>query len=554
MKLTILAATICALAAVTSPVSAQSQSGPPVAAYAFSEGTGTTTADSSGNGNTATLMNGPTWTTGVFGNAVAFADTSQWVQVTASETLQLTTAFTIEGWVYPTTTGFFPIWSQGTTVGDRWLAVQNGYPAFVASLTTGYAGVWSPTTVPLNTWTHVAVTYDGTILHLYVNGTEVNSLADTFSLPSSLQPITLGPIVGALDEVRLYRTALTASEVALDSLTALDASSPFQVSFQTPANGAIGILTTPITAGFSRAADGSTVTTSTFELRDSSHKLVTATVGYDPTTDRATLTPTSAPTPLTDYTARVVGGTGGVTDGNGQALASDVTWTFRTAAAATDPVASYAFSEGTGTTTADDSGNGNTAALMNGPTWTTGVFGNAVAFANTSQWVEVTPGETLQLTTAFTIEGWVYPTMTGFFPIWAQGTTVGDRWLAVQNGYPAFVASLTTGYAGVWSPTTVPLNTWTHVAVTYDGAILHLYVNGTEVNSLVDTFSLPSSLQPITLGPVVGALDEVRLYRTALTASEVARDRDAAIVATNAAINAPNAAKKAHPSHPAHPK
>jgi hypothetical protein len=99
------------------------------------------------------------------------------------------------------------------------------------------------------------------------------------------------------------------------------------------------------------------------------------------------------------------------------------------------------------------------------------------------------------------------------------------------------VASLTTGYTAVWSPTTVPLNTWTHVAVTYDGAILHLYVNGTEMNSQTDTFSLPSSLQPIILGPVVGALDEVRLYRTALTASEVARDKDTSIAPCTYQVN-----------------
>jgi len=42
----------------------------PLAAYwHFDEGTGTFTADSTGNGNNGTLVNGPSWITGMFSNA-----------------------------------------------------------------------------------------------------------------------------------------------------------------------------------------------------------------------------------------------------------------------------------------------------------------------------------------------------------------------------------------------------------------------------------------------------------------------------------------------------
>ena len=47
---------------------------------------------------------------------------------------------------------------------------------------------------------------------------------------------------------------------------------------ETPANGAVGVLTTPITATFSEAANAATVTTSTVQLRDSSNTLIAATV------------------------------------------------------------------------------------------------------------------------------------------------------------------------------------------------------------------------------------------------------------------------------------
>jgi len=48
-----------------------SPSSEPRAAFAFSEGTGTSVADVTGNGNTGTLFNGPVWTSsGKYGNGL----------------------------------------------------------------------------------------------------------------------------------------------------------------------------------------------------------------------------------------------------------------------------------------------------------------------------------------------------------------------------------------------------------------------------------------------------------------------------------------------------
>jgi hypothetical protein len=74
-------------------------------------------------------------------------------------------------------------------------------------------------------------------------------------------------------------------------------------------------------------------------------------------------------------------------------------------------VAAYGFDEGSGTTVADASGNGN-AGTITGATWTTGGrFGNALLFDGTTSVVTVPDAASLRPTTGMTVEAWVYPTV-----------------------------------------------------------------------------------------------------------------------------------------------
>jgi hypothetical protein len=74
------------------------------------------------------------------------------------------------------------------------------------------------------------------------------------------------------------------------------------------------------------------VTSATFELRDSAGALVTASVSYDAPTRTATLVPATPLIAARVYTARVRGGAVDprVEDLAGNGLAADVTWTFAT--------------------------------------------------------------------------------------------------------------------------------------------------------------------------------------------------------------------------------
>ena len=70
--------------------------------------------------------------------------------------------------------------------------------------------------------------------------------------------------------------------------------------------------------------------------------------------------------------------------------------------------AAYGFNEGTGTTTADMSGNGITGQLQ-GATWTgSGKHGNALSFNGTSSYVDLGTPASLQSTGSMTWSAWVY--------------------------------------------------------------------------------------------------------------------------------------------------
>jgi len=113
-------------------------------------------------------------------------------------------------------------------------------------------------------------------------------------------------------------------------------------------------------------------------------------------------------------------------------------------------------------------------------------YGNAASSAlTTNLWAN-----------AWTIEGWVYPTATSTGFIASRSTTsftTTDYGLYVQNSGGAAVQPIFTNGPGNYyntSSITCPLNTWTHVAVTYDGARSNIYVGGLVGNSMsMSTFS-----------------------------------------------------------------
>lgn len=195
-----------------------------VAAYGFEEGSGSTVSDISGNGNTGAIS-GATWTTaGYYGKALLFSGTNSVVTVNNSASLDLTTGMTLEAWVLPS--AFNPaVWQcvvlKPDNSGSLDYALQGASRATPQAPSLGLSflqnNLFAPSVLPLNTWSHLAGTFDGTTVRLYVNGVQVASQAQSGTIGTSTQPLSIGMNwAGMIDELRIYNRALGASEIQAD--------------------------------------------------------------------------------------------------------------------------------------------------------------------------------------------------------------------------------------------------------------------------------------------------------------------------------------------------
>ena len=175
------------------------------------------------------------------------------------------------------------------------------------------------------------------------------------------------------------------------------------------------------------------------------------------------------------------------------ATATAVTVTVNNAvtAPAAGLMAAYGFNEGSGTTTADNSARGHTGSLSNTAWTAAGHAGSALTFNGSSSWVAVPDSPDFDLTTGLTLEAWLNPTsVTGWRTVVLK-EAVGDLayGLYANDEGTQPVVSLrsggTTTVAG--SPSRLAVNTWSHLAATYDGVTQRLFVNGVQVGAQART-------------------------------------------------------------------
>jgi fibronectin type 3 domain-containing protein len=197
---------------------------PTLAAYwQLNEGGGLTAFDSSGNGMNGSLVNGPTWTTGRVGGALSFDGVNDHVTTNLTENL---TNWTVAAWVWsPAAPTSAP--ASGPVNRDQNLQINwnHEYPNFQGTVALSVGGQWYSASfgaLAANTWYHLVGTYDGDTLRAYVNGVLMTANTAPSGNPSfESLPLEIGAHAGApqyfngvVDDVRIYRRALSAAEIA----------------------------------------------------------------------------------------------------------------------------------------------------------------------------------------------------------------------------------------------------------------------------------------------------------------------------------------------------
>ena len=170
-------------------------------------------------------------------------------------------------------------------------------------------------------------------MRLYVNGSQVSSLAETGNILTSTNALQIGGdsifgqyFSGLIDDVRVYNQALTQSQIQSDMNTPVAEVAP-TVTSESPASGAANVaVSTTVTATFNEVVQASTIS---LTLKNSSGSSVAGSVSYNSSTNTATLTPSAALAYNTTYTATV----SGAQNNSGVAMSSPFTWSFTTDAA-----------------------------------------------------------------------------------------------------------------------------------------------------------------------------------------------------------------------------
>jgi predicted GH43/DUF377 family glycosyl hydrolase len=196
-----------------------------------------------------------------------------------------------------------------------------------------------------------------------------------------------------------------------------------------------------------------------------------------------------------------------------------------------DPVSYWKLDEGSGTTVSDMIGNNN--GTINGATWSTGKYGNALSFDGVDDYVSIpesgipsgASGEEL------TVEFWLNANDLSN----TKGVIgIDNEWLiSLENNGQIWIRTWGNNNGGTTS--TISTGTWYHIAVIWIvGSEFKVYVNGelwtSNTTSTTDTSS--DTGNSLMIGQILsggslwgnrfnGYLDEIVIYDRALSSSEI---------------------------------
>jgi hypothetical protein len=198
----------------------------------FDEGQGGIVADASSYHNDGVIKGNPKWVAGQFGTALDLDGIGDTVEIAHADSLNITTAVTMEMWVKVATAGgdgnqagiekglweggeysLYPVYGGGT------LAQFNDLPEGCDDEITGR-------NMRDNAWHHLAGVWDGDMIFLYMDGKVDRSSPCKGELATNQKNVYVGSragnqrfLIATVDEVRIYNRGLTEEEIQRDMET-----------------------------------------------------------------------------------------------------------------------------------------------------------------------------------------------------------------------------------------------------------------------------------------------------------------------------------------------
>ena len=532
-----------------------------IGVWHFDENTGATAHDASSMGNDGQLLGQlPLWSPdGRFGYAVDFNGDNNYLHVPGDASLNIdsaTGAITIEAWIYPR--------NDGNDNRRRGLVAKQAmagptapcnYQMFLdedGNLGFSSNGVgWSQehassVAIPFGEWSYVAVTLNAADdrAHFYRNGVLSDEIDGVAFAPANDGILTIGTsgrllecFNGYMDEVRITRRELTDTEISnnyshiggglhfwkiaatdcannttvseVRSFTIGDANDP-TVMLISPANGAVAVYPHMEIK---------------FDVIDESP--VTYMIYGDATPSATDL---------------LCAGTG--------AKSCGVVYDWTAAPLEPEPpftAGLWNFDQASGTTVTDNSYNGNTGTLMNGPLRIPdGRFGRGIDFDGINDYITIpdinNSLDVNPVTGALTMEAWIHPDSLGE-GIYRAIISKRDRAIPTMVNYALYLDQTDgalTLYNGNYvagdgyyiSSVIPPLHEWSYVAVSLNATegVLRFYLNGELKDEISGASFGPTHDAELTIGAsrtsagdrcFDGRIDDVRLTKRVLSDEEI---------------------------------
>lgn len=197
-------------------------------------------------------------------------------------------------------------------------------------------------------------------------------------------------------------------------------------------------------------------------------------------------------------------------------------------------VAAWGFDEGTGTTARDSSEHNLPLTISGAATWVAGHSGgNAIANAGTGG---ATRASWTSLSVPTTIMCWARPldltagTSRALIGVWSGTDTTASTQFAIWAQRSDFSTSnvlqgnvrVDGGLVAV-NHTALTVNTWVHLALSFDGTTIRLYRDGVEVSNFANTGGITGGTYNFLVVPNTtnAQVDDVRVFNTTFTAAQI---------------------------------